>query len=150
MRQYECTVLEEGQYKSDRLYTGEVARLKSYVTQRPPFDVKNPYMATIAVNRNLHSDDSDRLCMHIELDISESRYTHDLNTGLILSKNCVLIKRLLNTKRKFLKVYKYLTQTFWNIWILVWYWTEYRTNSKVFRSKGPFDYQTLNDPVVWQ
>ena len=73
MRQYECTVLEEGQYKSDRLYTGEVARLKSYVTQRPPFDVKNPYMATVAVNRNLHSDDSDRLCMHIELDISESR-----------------------------------------------------------------------------
>jgi NADPH-ferrihemoprotein reductase len=74
MRQYECTVLEEGQYKPERLYTGEVARLKSYVTQRPPFDVKNPYMAPVVVNRNLHSDDSDRYCMHIELDISESRY----------------------------------------------------------------------------
>ena len=74
MRQYECTVLEEGQYKPERLYTGEVARLKSYVTQRPPFDVKNPYMAPVVVNRNLHSDDSDRYCMHIELDISGSRY----------------------------------------------------------------------------
>jgi sulfite reductase alpha subunit-like flavoprotein len=31
-------------------------------------------MAPVVVNRNLHSDDSDRYCMHIELDISESRY----------------------------------------------------------------------------
>lgn len=77
MRQYECTILEEGQFKPDRLYTGEVARLKSYVTQRPPFDVKNPYLAPIAVNRNLHSLDSDRYCMHIELDISESRIRYD-------------------------------------------------------------------------
>ena len=36
------------------MYTGEVARLRSYVTQRPPFDVKNPFMAQVTVNRNLH------------------------------------------------------------------------------------------------
>jgi hypothetical protein len=37
-----------------RVCTGEVARLQSYVTQRPPFDVKNPFLASIRVNRNLH------------------------------------------------------------------------------------------------
>ena len=60
MRQYEATVLKEGDYKTDRVYTGEVARIRSYKTQRPPFDVKNPFMAPIKVNRNLHSDQSDR------------------------------------------------------------------------------------------
>ncbi len=59
-RQYEHKVLEEG---------GEVARLRSYVTQRPPFDVKNPYMAPIKVNKNIHNDSSDRHCTHIEVDI---------------------------------------------------------------------------------
>jgi hypothetical protein len=37
-----------------KFWPGEVARLKSYITQRPPFDVKNPYMAPIHINRNLH------------------------------------------------------------------------------------------------
>ena len=37
-----------------QVYSGEVARLRSYVTQRPPFDVKNPYMSPIAVNNNIH------------------------------------------------------------------------------------------------
>jgi len=52
-------------------------RLKSFVTQRAPFDVKNPYLSKIVVNRNLHSDDSDRYCMHIELDIADSRIRYD-------------------------------------------------------------------------
>lgn len=73
MRQYEQTILKEGDYNPDRVYTGEVARLKSFITQRPPFDVKNPYIAPITVNKNLHSSSSDRYCMHIELDISGSR-----------------------------------------------------------------------------
>jgi NADPH-ferrihemoprotein reductase len=73
MRQYEATVLQEGDYKPDRVFTGEVARLRSYQTQRPPFDVKNPYLSAIKVNRNLHSDESDRFCMHMELSIVDSR-----------------------------------------------------------------------------
>ena len=60
MRQYEQTVLKEGDFKPERVFTGEIARLRSYVTQRPPFDVKNPYMAPIKVNKNLHSPASDR------------------------------------------------------------------------------------------
>merc|ERR1719474_53406 len=72
-----CTILGEGDYKPERVFKGEVARLRSYVTQRPPFDLKNPWMAPIKVNRNLHSDGSDRYCMHLELDISGSRIRYD-------------------------------------------------------------------------
>ena len=61
MRQYEQTVLAQGEYKPEKVYReGEPARLKSYQTQRAPFDLKNPFMAPIRVNRNLHSDTSDR------------------------------------------------------------------------------------------
>ena len=72
-RQYEHKVLGEGDFKHEKLYTGEVARLRSYVTQRPPFDVKNPYMAPIKVNRNIHNSGSGRHCMHIEVDIEGIR-----------------------------------------------------------------------------
>lgn len=76
-RQYEHKVLGEGDFKPEKLYTGEVARLRSYVTQRPPFDVKNPYMAPIKVNRNIHNSGSGRHCMHIEVDIEGSRIRYD-------------------------------------------------------------------------
>ena len=77
MRQYEATVLKEGDFKPERVFKGEVARLNSYVTQRPPFDVKNPYMAPINVNKNWHGEKSDRYCMHIELGLGESRIRYE-------------------------------------------------------------------------
>jgi len=77
MRQYEATVLNEGDYKPERVYSGEVARIRSYQTQRPPFDVKNPFLAPIKVNRNLHSDQSDRYCLHLELGLEESRIRYE-------------------------------------------------------------------------
>ena len=76
-RQYEHKELGEGDYKPEKLYTGEVARLRSYVTQRPPFDVKNPYMAPIKVNKNIHNEGSDRHCMHIEVDVEGKHSTHN-------------------------------------------------------------------------
>ena len=51
MRQYESTVLQDGDYNKERVYGGEPARLRSFITQRPPFDPKNPYMSPILVNR---------------------------------------------------------------------------------------------------
>ena len=42
-------VLSDEDFKPEKLYTGEPARLNSLKTQRPPFDVKNPYMAPIKV-----------------------------------------------------------------------------------------------------
>jgi len=77
MRQYEQTILHDGDYNPDRVYSGEPYRLRSLKTQRPPFDIKNPYMAPIRVNKNLHSNESDRCCMHIELDIKDSRIRYD-------------------------------------------------------------------------
>jgi len=76
-RQYDHKILEEGDFKPEKVYTGEVARLKSFVTQRPPFDVKNPFMAPITVNRNLHGSNSGRVGLHLELDITGSRIRYD-------------------------------------------------------------------------
>jgi len=77
MRQYEATELKDGDYNPERVFRGEVARLNSYKTQRPPFDMKNPYMAPVKVNRNLQSEKSDRYCMHIELGLGESRIRYE-------------------------------------------------------------------------
>merc|ERR1719158_2231147 len=76
-RQYEHKVLAEGDYKEDKLYKGEVARLRSYITQRPPFDVKNPYLAPVTANKNLHGEGSGRTGLHIELNIEGSRIRYD-------------------------------------------------------------------------
>lgn len=39
--------------------------------------MKNPYLAPIRVNRELHKGDSDRSCMHIEFDIDGSKMKYD-------------------------------------------------------------------------
>ena len=46
-------MLSDDDFKPEKLYTGEPARLNSLKTQRPPFDVKNPYMAPIKVRLDL-------------------------------------------------------------------------------------------------
>ncbi|XP_054731443.1 NADPH--cytochrome P450 reductase isoform X2 [Anastrepha obliqua] len=74
MRQYR--LLEQPNVQPDRVYSGEIARLHSLENQRPPFDAKNPFLATILVNRELHKG-GDRSCMHIELDISGSKMRYD-------------------------------------------------------------------------
>lgn len=96
MRQYEASVLKEGDYKPERVFSGEVARLRSYVTQRPPFDVKNPYLSPIVVNRNLHSQDSDRYCMHVELSIADSRIRYDSGDHVAIypTNNTDLVNRI--------------------------------------------------------
>ncbi|XP_011214555.1 NADPH--cytochrome P450 reductase isoform X2 [Bactrocera dorsalis] len=74
MRQYR--LLEQPNVQPDRIYTGEIARLHSLQNQRPPFDAKNPFLAPIIVNRELHKG-GDRSCMHIELDINGSKMRYD-------------------------------------------------------------------------
>lgn len=41
-----------------------------------PYDAKNPFLAQIAVNRELHKG-GDRSCLHIELDISDSKMRYE-------------------------------------------------------------------------
>jgi len=97
-RQYEHKVLEEGDYNSEKVYTGEVARLRSYITQRPPFDVKNPYMSTIKVNDNIHKEGSGRHCMHIELDIEGSRMRYDAGDHVAIypTNNVQIVDKLIS------------------------------------------------------
>lgn len=73
MRQYRLVIPE---VPSERVFTGEIARLRSYVTQRPPFDAKNPYLAPVTSLRELIKG-GERSCMHIELDISNSKLRYD-------------------------------------------------------------------------
>ncbi|XP_016993507.2 NADPH--cytochrome P450 reductase [Drosophila takahashii] len=74
IRQYR--LLEQPEVQPDRIYTGEIARLHSVQNQRPPFDAKNPFLAPIKVNRELHKGGG-RSCMHIELSIDGSKMRYD-------------------------------------------------------------------------
>jgi len=74
IRQYR--LLEQPDVQPDRIYTGEIARLHSIQNQRPPFDAKNPFLAPIKVNRELHKGGG-RSCMHIELSIEGSKMRYD-------------------------------------------------------------------------
>lgn len=95
-RQYEHKVLAEGEYNPEKMYRGEVARLRSFITQRPPFDMKNPFMATITVNRNLHKEASGRHCMHLELNMEGSRMRYDCGDHVAVypTNNEELVNRL--------------------------------------------------------
>ncbi|XP_027052043.1 NADPH--cytochrome P450 reductase-like [Pocillopora damicornis] len=73
-RQFRLEILKD--FPEDKIYTGEMNKLKSYITQRPPFDAKNPFMAKVLVNRELHKA-GERSCMHIELDITGSKIKYD-------------------------------------------------------------------------
>lgn len=41
-----------------------------------PYDAKNPFLAQITVNRELHKG-GDRSCLHVELDISDSKMRYE-------------------------------------------------------------------------
>lgn len=81
MRQYR--LVEQTDVAADRIYTGEVARLHSLQSQRPPYDAKNPYLAPIKVNRELHKGGG-RSCMHIEFDIEGSKIRYEAGDHVAL------------------------------------------------------------------
>lgn len=88
MRQYK---LVEGPFAPETVFTGEIGRLKSYEKQKPyvflqgclressvaflfrPFDLRNPYLAPVLASRELFQKDCLRSCLHLELDISNTR-----------------------------------------------------------------------------
>lgn len=81
IRQYR--LLEQPDVSPDRIYSGEVARLHSLENQRSPFDPKNPFLAEIKVNRELHKA-GDRSCMHIEFDIEGSKMRYEAGDHLAM------------------------------------------------------------------
>ncbi|XP_074869592.1 NADPH--cytochrome P450 reductase isoform X2 [Carettochelys insculpta] len=74
IRQYELVVHMD--INMNKVYTGEMGRLKSYESQKPPFDAKNPFLAQVAVNRKLNQG-GERHLMHLELDISGSKIRYE-------------------------------------------------------------------------
>ncbi|XP_026680602.1 NADPH--cytochrome P450 reductase-like [Diaphorina citri] len=74
VRQYRLT--EHPDIDPSRVFTGEVNRLHSFSNQRSPFDVKNPFLAPVLVNKELYKE-GDRSCMHIEFDIADSKLRYD-------------------------------------------------------------------------
>ncbi|XP_041976894.1 NADPH--cytochrome P450 reductase isoform X1 [Aricia agestis] len=75
-RQFTLVKHAAGELAPNEIFTGEIARLHSLQNQRPPFDSKNPFLAQIKVNRELHKG-GDRSCLHIELDISDSKMKYE-------------------------------------------------------------------------
>ena len=61
----------EKELPTEVIYKGEHGKLGAYDKQKPPYDIKNPYLAPVLVNREL-SKGGDRSFIHIELDISGS------------------------------------------------------------------------------
>lgn len=47
-----------------------------------PYDAKNPFLASVKVNRELHGPTSDRSCMHIEFDIKDSKMRYETGDHL--------------------------------------------------------------------
>lgn len=74
VRQYTMDLVNE--LTDVKVFSGEIARINSFKVQKPPYDMKNPLLAKVIVNKELHKA-GDRSCMHIELDISNSRLRYD-------------------------------------------------------------------------
>lgn len=64
------------EFNRERIFTGEIVRYNSHKNQRPPYDAKNPFYAKVAINKELHKG-GNRSCMHIELDIKDSRIRYE-------------------------------------------------------------------------
>lgn len=74
IRQYELVTHTDE--NMNKVYTGEMGRLKSYETQKPPFDAKNPFLANVTVNRKLNQG-GERHLMHVELDVTGSKIRYE-------------------------------------------------------------------------
>ncbi|KAG7471119.1 hypothetical protein MATL_G00121040 [Megalops atlanticus] len=74
IRQYELVVHTD--VNMNKVYTGELGRLKSFETQKSPFDAKNPFLAPVTANRKLNKGGSRHL-MHLELDITGSKIRYE-------------------------------------------------------------------------
>ncbi|CAG4989605.1 unnamed protein product [Parnassius apollo] len=75
-RQFQLVVHKPEELTPNQIFTGEIARLHSLQVQKPPYDAKNPFLAQIKVNRELHKG-GDRSCLHVELDISDSKMRYE-------------------------------------------------------------------------
>lgn len=61
-----------------------------------PYDAKNPFLAPVKVNRELHGPTSERSCMHIEFDIEDSKMRYEAGDHLAVYpvNNVELVKKI--------------------------------------------------------
>ncbi|XP_042564364.1 NADPH--cytochrome P450 reductase isoform X3 [Clupea harengus] len=93
VRQFE--LVTQSDINMNQVFTGEMSRLRSYQTQRPPFDSKNPFLATVTANRKLNKGGVRHL-MHLELDISASKLRYDAGDHVAVypTNDVALVNRL--------------------------------------------------------
>ncbi|KAK0138408.1 NADPH--cytochrome P450 reductase [Merluccius polli] len=93
IRQYELK--EHTDLNMNKVYTGEIGRIKSFENQKPPFDSKNPFLATVTVNRKLNKAGGRHL-MHLELDITGSkiRYESGDHVAVFPTNDTALVTKL--------------------------------------------------------
>ncbi|XP_037533313.1 P450 (cytochrome) oxidoreductase b [Nematolebias whitei] len=93
IRQYELKVHND--INMNKVFTGEIGRLKSFEVQKPPFDSKNPFLAPVTANRRLNKA-GDRHLMHLELDITGSkiRYESGDHVAVFPTNDSDLVNRL--------------------------------------------------------
>lgn len=92
-RQYRFEIVENA---GPKIFTGEFGKLGAYEKQRPPFDQKNPLFGTVVVSRELHTPESDRSCLHIEISIGDTRVRYEAgdHLGVFPSNDAELVKKL--------------------------------------------------------
>ncbi|MFH4974977.1 hypothetical protein AB6A40_001686 [Gnathostoma spinigerum] len=78
-RQYRYEIIDD---PSTRLFLGEYGRIGAFDMQRPPYDAKNPFLATVRINRELHKPISERSCRHIELETVGTRLRYEAGDHL--------------------------------------------------------------------
>ena len=93
-REFELKILKD--IPETKIFNGEISKVGAFTTQKPPYDAKNPFLAQVKINRELHSGGSDRSCMHIELDISGSgiRYDAGDHVGIYPTNDPELVEKL--------------------------------------------------------
>ncbi|XP_056905446.1 P450 (cytochrome) oxidoreductase b isoform X2 [Takifugu flavidus] len=93
IRQYELKVHTD--INMNKVYSGEIGRLKSFEVQKPPFDSKNPFLAPVTVNRRLNKG-GERHLMHLELDITGSkiRYESGDHVAVFPTNDSALVNKL--------------------------------------------------------
>ncbi|KAM3962994.1 cytochrome P450 reductase [Aphomia sociella] len=94
-RQFRLVSHAPDEIPTNNVFTGEIARLHSLQVQRPPYDAKNPFLAQIVVNKELHKG-GDRSCLHVEFDISDSkmRYEAGDHVAVYPINDTTLVERL--------------------------------------------------------
>lgn len=92
-RQYRFEAVDPS---TTRVFCGEIGKIGSYEKQRRPFNQRNPFLASVIVNRELHGAKSERSCRHIEISCGDGslRYETGDHLGVYPTNDGELVEKL--------------------------------------------------------